>query len=639
MAKQDYYELLGVARSATGDELKKAFRKLAMQFHPDRNPGDKAAEARFKDINEAYGVLEDQQKRTAYDRFGHAAFENTGHNTDHDGDDHVADRDAALYEAITLAETLQDEKISRREASEAAAKLDDLVNRYQFTDLEIKLAKEEKEVTAFFPEIDLKSESGFLQFINAMFGREISSRREALKPDRQDFQTFEEWYEAGKKHDQESGQLSSAGHRIIAKVLRNGDAMKTPAVEAQLLLLLSEIYYSWPGVPDLLALNAVFHNSRDNLGVGVPFNENEYQRKIGGIIYGLFKEHPYLLDDEKLFEAYWRSCDFSYPKDGLISGYHRYGSNNRSIFHGITGYCGDSRPSWLGNEAGKKYPIQDLVKAKAREIIEETLKNRRPALVTKIESDLSAIDLEALQNALVQMREKRTLSYAQGETSCPTHIALSANIMDYEAAGVHYRADGSSDKFICYREYNKAEQRIPSVDFPAIGLQPASYITLPEIFHAVENGEAYKALKDAAQQRGLYIALQVTPLQKIKKFGQEFLETVNHNAWGDNTPVLVTVSDSPIVNPCQIYCSMYSGLAAIDKFQPIPVGQTIIPLADIMAPEPMFAQEDHTINDTDAATQPDGDMTQQAMTSPLKPPRPRKSIFGRFKAAFDAFNA
>jgi molecular chaperone DnaJ len=75
MAKQDFYELLGVGREASADDIKKAFRKLAMQCHPDRHPDDKAAEQRFKDINEAYDVLKDEQKRAAYDRFGHAAFE------------------------------------------------------------------------------------------------------------------------------------------------------------------------------------------------------------------------------------------------------------------------------------------------------------------------------------------------------------------------------------------------------------------------------------------------------------------------------------------------------------------------------------------------------------------------------------
>src|SRR5215831_5505581 len=78
MAKQDFYEVLGVARSASSDELKRAYRKLAMQHHPDRNPGDKSAEQKFKEISEAYDILKDDQKRAAYDRFGHAAFEQGG---------------------------------------------------------------------------------------------------------------------------------------------------------------------------------------------------------------------------------------------------------------------------------------------------------------------------------------------------------------------------------------------------------------------------------------------------------------------------------------------------------------------------------------------------------------------------------
>ena len=76
--KRDYYEVLGVSRSASDEELKKAYRKLALQFHPDRNPGDKPAEERFKEIGEAYQVLSDSERRAAYDRFGHAAFEQGG---------------------------------------------------------------------------------------------------------------------------------------------------------------------------------------------------------------------------------------------------------------------------------------------------------------------------------------------------------------------------------------------------------------------------------------------------------------------------------------------------------------------------------------------------------------------------------
>ncbi len=78
MSKRDYYEVLGVVRTSTEAELKTAFRKAAMVHHPDRNPGDKGAEIKFKEINEAYQCLSDGQKRAAYDRFGHAAFEQGG---------------------------------------------------------------------------------------------------------------------------------------------------------------------------------------------------------------------------------------------------------------------------------------------------------------------------------------------------------------------------------------------------------------------------------------------------------------------------------------------------------------------------------------------------------------------------------
>ncbi len=78
MAKRDYYEILGVTRSASEQDLKSAFRRAAKDCHPDRHPGDKDAEKKFKELNEAYEVLKDPQKRAAYDQFGHAAFEGGG---------------------------------------------------------------------------------------------------------------------------------------------------------------------------------------------------------------------------------------------------------------------------------------------------------------------------------------------------------------------------------------------------------------------------------------------------------------------------------------------------------------------------------------------------------------------------------
>ena len=76
--KRDYYEILGVARDADQDAIKKAYRKLAIKYHPDKNPGDTAAEEKFKEATEAYEILSDESKRQKYDQFGHAAFENGG---------------------------------------------------------------------------------------------------------------------------------------------------------------------------------------------------------------------------------------------------------------------------------------------------------------------------------------------------------------------------------------------------------------------------------------------------------------------------------------------------------------------------------------------------------------------------------
>lgn len=78
MSKKDYYELLGISKGASAAEIKKAYRKTAMKYHPDRNPGDQEAEEKFKEVSEAYEILSDENKKAQYDQFGHAAFQNGG---------------------------------------------------------------------------------------------------------------------------------------------------------------------------------------------------------------------------------------------------------------------------------------------------------------------------------------------------------------------------------------------------------------------------------------------------------------------------------------------------------------------------------------------------------------------------------
>ena len=78
MAKRDYYDVLGVNKSATPDQIKSAYRKLAVKYHPDKNKGDKASEDKFKEASEAYHVLSNAERKQNYDNFGHAAFENGG---------------------------------------------------------------------------------------------------------------------------------------------------------------------------------------------------------------------------------------------------------------------------------------------------------------------------------------------------------------------------------------------------------------------------------------------------------------------------------------------------------------------------------------------------------------------------------
>jgi molecular chaperone DnaJ len=99
MSKRDYYEVLGLAKDAGAEDLKKAYRKMAMQFHPDRNPNDPTAEQKFREVNEAYDVLKDDQKRSAYDRYGHAAFEQ-GRGGGGGGGDHFTSGFADIFDEM-----------------------------------------------------------------------------------------------------------------------------------------------------------------------------------------------------------------------------------------------------------------------------------------------------------------------------------------------------------------------------------------------------------------------------------------------------------------------------------------------------------------------------------------------------------
>ena len=78
MAKRDCYDVLGVTKSASKDDIKKAYRKLALKYHPDKTKGDKASEEKFKEASEAYHILSDEKRKANYDQFGHAAFEGSG---------------------------------------------------------------------------------------------------------------------------------------------------------------------------------------------------------------------------------------------------------------------------------------------------------------------------------------------------------------------------------------------------------------------------------------------------------------------------------------------------------------------------------------------------------------------------------
>lgn len=145
MAKQDYYSTLGVAKDADLDTLKKAYRKLAMQYHPDRNHGDAAAEQKFKELNEAYDVLKDEQKRAAYDRFGHAAFDG-GHGFRGNGAAHGFDFAASGF--ADIFDEMFGEFMGGRRGNQARARGGDL--RYNM-EISLEEAFEGKQATIRVP--------------------------------------------------------------------------------------------------------------------------------------------------------------------------------------------------------------------------------------------------------------------------------------------------------------------------------------------------------------------------------------------------------------------------------------------------------------------------------------------------------
>ncbi len=105
MAKRDYYEVLGVERSASADEIKKAYRKAALKYHPDKNPGDKEAEEKFKEAAEAYDVLSNPDKKARYDQFGHAGMNGPAGGGTYSGGFSMEDifASSAIYSAVTSA--------------------------------------------------------------------------------------------------------------------------------------------------------------------------------------------------------------------------------------------------------------------------------------------------------------------------------------------------------------------------------------------------------------------------------------------------------------------------------------------------------------------------------------------------------